>query len=205
MQNPVPSPDRPQGAPALVKPHHVCPWWIGRLLASPVRRILYDPAKVLAAYVRPGMTVLEPGPGMGFFTLELAHLVGGSGRVIAVDIQSRMLDGLHRRAAKAGVLDRLDARLAAPDSLGLADLAAGVDFTLAFAVVHELPAAAPFFREVARASKPGARLLFVEPKGHVTASLFDAELHAARDAGFTPVESPSLRRSRTALLERVGS
>jgi len=150
------------------------------------------------------MTVLEPGPGMGFFTLELARMAGASGRVIAVDIQPRMLDGLRRRAAKAGVLDRLDARLAAPDSLGLADLAGVVDFTLACAVVHELPAAAPFFREVARASKPGARLLLVEPTGHVTASLFDAELQAARGAGFRLVKSPSVRRSRTALLERVG-
>jgi SAM-dependent methyltransferase len=140
---------------------------------------------------------------MGFFTLELARLVGGSGRVIAVDIQSRMLDRLRRRAAKAGVLGRLDARLAAPDSLGLTDLAGAVDFTLAFYVVHELPAAAPFFREVARASKPGARLLFAEPAGHVTASLFEAELQAARDAGFTPLEAPSLRRSLSALLEKA--
>ena len=204
MQNPAP-PVRPRGDPVPVHSPHVCPWWLGYLLASPVRRVFNPPAKVLTAHVRQGMTVLEPGPGMGFFTLELARLVGGSGRVIAVDIQLRMLDGLRRRAAKAGVLDRLDARLAAPDSLGIADLAGVVDFTLAFAVVHELPAAAPFFREVARASKPGARLLFVEPTGHVTVSLFDAELRAARDAGFTPVESSSVRRSHAALLEKVGS
>jgi ubiquinone/menaquinone biosynthesis C-methylase UbiE len=151
------------------------------------------------------MTVLEPGPGMGFFTLELARLVGASGRVIAVDIQSHMLDGLRRRAAKAGVLDRLETRLATPDSVGLADLTAAVDFTLVIAVVRELPAAAPFFREVARASKPGARLLFVEPRGHVTASLFDDELRAARDAGFTAVESPSPGRNHSALLERTGA
>jgi SAM-dependent methyltransferase len=190
-------------AQAVAKPHRICPWWLGYMLASPVRGIFNPPATVLAAHVRPGMTVLEPGPGMGFFTLELARLVGGSGRVIAVDIQPRMLDGLRRRAAKAGVLDRVDARLAAPDSLGIADLAGVVDFTLAFAVVHELPDAAPFFREVAQASKPGARLLFVEPAGHVTASLFDAELQAAAEAGFTLVESPSVRRSRAALLEKV--
>jgi tRNA A58 N-methylase Trm61 len=183
--------------------HRVCPWWLGYLLASPVRRIFNPPGKVLAAHVREGMTVLEPGPGMGFFTLELARLVGGTGRVIAVDVQSRMLEGLRRRAAKAGVLDRVDARLAASDSLGIADLAGVVDFTLAAAVVHELPAAASFFREVAAASKRGARLLLVEPMGHVAAPLFDAELQAAREAGFTLVEPPSVRRSRTALLEKA--
>ncbi len=51
----------------------VCPWWAGYFLASPLRQLFQDPAKILAPYVREGMTVLEPGPGMGFFTLELAR------------------------------------------------------------------------------------------------------------------------------------
>jgi SAM-dependent methyltransferase len=142
---------------------HICPWWLGYLLASPVRRLMYDPAKVLAPYVREGMTVLEPGPGMGFFTLELARRVGPSGRVVAVDVQSRMVEGLKRRAARAGLLERVDARLAARDSMGVTDLAGTVDFALAFALVHELPAADPFFIEVAEALKPGACLLLAEP------------------------------------------
>jgi SAM-dependent methyltransferase len=184
------------------KTHRVCPWWIGYLLASPVRRLFYQPDRVLAGHVREGMTVLEPGPGMGFFTLELARMAGESGRVIAVDIQPRMLAALRRRAARAGIGARLDARRASPDSLGIGDLAGQVDFTLAFAVVHELPSAARFFREAAEASKPGGRLLLVEPAGHVSDSEFDAELRAAADAGFRVAGSPALRRSRAALLEK---
>jgi len=84
-------------------------------------------------------------------------MVGPSGRVIAVDIQQKMLDRLKHRAAKAGLLDRLDARLASSDSMAIADLAGSVDFTLAFAVVHEFPDAARFFAEVAAASKSGGR------------------------------------------------
>jgi tRNA A58 N-methylase Trm61 len=145
--------------------HRLCPWWLGYLLACPLRRRLHDPARILGPYVREGMTVLEPGSGMGFFTLELARMVGPAGRVIAVDIQPKMLERLKRRAAKAGFLERVDARLAAPDSMALSDLTGAVDFTLAFAVVHELPAPGPFFAEVAAASKPGARLLFAEPAG----------------------------------------
>jgi predicted methyltransferase len=61
--------------------HRVCPWWLGYLLASPLRRLRHDPSPILAPYLREGMTVLEPGPGMGFFTLELARRVGPSGRV----------------------------------------------------------------------------------------------------------------------------
>jgi len=195
----------PNPAPAPASPHRVCPWWLGYLLASPVRKIAYRPAKLLAPYVRAGMTVLEPGPGMGFFTLDLARLAGGTGRVIAVDIQPRMLDRLRRRAARAGVLDRLDLRLVEPGSLGLTDLAGAVDFTLAFAMVHEMPDAAGFFREVAQASKPGACLLIAEPSGHVTASQFAAELQMAADAGFTRVGEPAVRGNHAALLRRAGA
>src|SRR5215831_4971035 len=120
--------------------HRVCPWWLGYFLASPIRGWMSDkPSDLLAPYVREGMIVLEPGPGMGYFTMELARLVGPSGRVVAVDVQPKMLESLKRRAAKAGVLDRIDARLATPESMGIDDLQSVADFVLAFAVVHEMP------------------------------------------------------------------
>jgi SAM-dependent methyltransferase len=182
----------------------VCPWWLGYLLASPIRRLMQDPAKILAPYVREGMTVLEPGPGMGFLTLEVARLVGTSGRVIAVDVQPRMLAGLQRRAAKVGLLERIELRPGAPDSLGVADLAGRVDLVLAFAVVHELPAAGPFFAECAATLKPAGMLLLVEPKGHVSAEEFEVQLRAAAQAGLEVVDRPSIRRSRAALLKKSG-
>ena len=113
-----------------------------------------NPEEFLRAFVRPGMTVLEPGPGMGFFSLPLAKLVGPLGRVVAVDIQPKMLDNLRRRAAKAGLLSRIETRLARPDSLAIEDLATRVDFVLAYAVVHELPSTETFFREASSALKP---------------------------------------------------
>lgn len=180
----------------------VCPWWLGYLLASPLRRLMYKPEPILAPYVKTGMTVLEPGPGMGFFTLEIARQVGPSGRVVAVDVQPKMIAGLKRRAAKAGFLDRIDARVASADSLGINDLAGRVDFTLAFAMVHEMPAAAPFFVQAAAASKPGARLLLAEPAGHVADALFEEELRDAGQAGFVVLERPSIARSHAALLEK---
>jgi len=184
-------------------PHSVCPWWVGYLLASPLRRIAYKPAGILGPYVREGMTVLEPGPGMGFFTLDLARMVGPSGRVVAVDIQRKMLDGLKRRAAKAGLIGCIDARLAQPDSLGLSDLADAVDFVLAFAVVHEMPSATAFFEQAAAVSKSGAELLLAEPAGHVKTPLFDAELEAAAKAGFVLASRPTIRKSHAALLRKL--
>ena len=148
------------------------------------------------------MTVFEPGSGMGFFTLDLARLVGASGRVIALDIQPKMLDRLKRRVAKASLLDRVDARLASLDSMGIADLRRSIDFTLAFAVVHEFADAARFFAEVAAASKPGASLLLAEPKGHVKASEFEEELQAAARAGFSVADQLHIRTAYAALLKK---
>jgi protein-L-isoaspartate O-methyltransferase len=65
---------------------HVCPWWVGYLLVSPLRRFFQDPGEVLGPHVREGMTVLEIGPGMGYFSLPLARLVGKEGRVLCVDV-----------------------------------------------------------------------------------------------------------------------
>jgi tRNA A58 N-methylase Trm61 len=178
---------------------HVCPWWIGYLLASPIRRWIQNPEELLGSYIRPGMMVLEPGPGMGFFTLPLAKLVGPSGRVAAVDIQPKMLDGLRRRAAKAGLSERIDARLAGQDSLATADLKGSIDLVVAIAVVHEMPSAESFFREAADALKNGGQLLFVEPVGHVNAARFAKEIKAARQAGLVEVKCPVIRRCHAVL------
>ena len=184
-------------------PHRVCPWWMGYLLTSPIRRWMMKPDDVIGAYVRPGFTVLEPGPGMGFFTLPLAQMVGQSGRVIAIELQSKMIDGLRRRAEKAKLLDRIDARLTTASSLGIDHLHGTVDLTLAFAMVHELPKRHPFFREVAEASKPGGLLLIAEPAGHVNAEKFEAEIQQAQAAGFTVVDRPTIKRSHAVLMRNL--
>ena len=52
------------------------------------------------------MAVLEPGPGMGYFTAPLERLVGGEGRIIDVDIQPQMIAGLRRRHSRAALLGK---------------------------------------------------------------------------------------------------
>lgn len=184
-------------------PRRVCPWWLGYLLASPLRRCLEDPAKLLAPYVREGMTVLEPGPGMGFFTLELARLVGPKGRVVAAEMQPRMIAGLKRRAARAGLAGRVETRQVAPETLGVDDLVSGVDFVLAFAVVHEMSDAARFFKEAAATLKPGASLLLAEPSGHVKSAEFEGALARAAQAGLEAADRPNIRRYHAALLKKL--
>jgi ubiquinone/menaquinone biosynthesis C-methylase UbiE len=180
----------------------VCPWWMGRLLLNPWRQWTIRPEHLLAQYVREGITVLEPGPGMGFFTLTLARLAGAQGRVVAVDLQPKMLDGLRRRAQKAGLAERIETRIAQSDALGIGDLAGSVDFVLASAVVHEVPSVRRFFEEIAGALRPGGAVLLVEPKGHVKEGKFASELEAAHATGLEVVSRPAIRGNHTAVLRK---
>ena len=73
---------------------------------------------------------------MGYFSIPLAQLVGSQGKVICIDLQQQMLDGLRRRAEKAGVLDTIAMHRCEPTRLGLPE---PVDFVLAFWMLHEVP------------------------------------------------------------------
>ena len=178
----------------------VCPWWLGYWLLSPILKVRENPASALAPFIREGMVVLEPGPAMGFFTLDAARLVGPTGRVVAVDVQPRMLAALERRAARAGLADRIETRVAQPATLGVADLTGRVDVVLALHVVHELPDARAFFAEACAALKPGGCLLMAEPKGHVSEAKFAASVAAAGAAGFRTKGALAGLWGRTALL-----
>ncbi len=182
---------------------HVCPWWLGYLLASPVRKWLQDPDRILEPYVKPGMNTLDVGCAMGFFTLPMARLVGESGHVVAVDLQEKMLNSLRRRAGRAGLIDRLEFRQCLSSSLGIDDLAGKIDFALAFAVIHEMPEASAAFASIAQALRPGGKLLLAEPSGHVTEGAFATTLSTAQKFGLTVIERPSIRRSLAAVLTRA--
>jgi ubiquinone/menaquinone biosynthesis C-methylase UbiE len=148
------------------------------------------------------MVVLDLGCGMGYFSLDMAKMVGPEGRVVCVDLQRRMIQGLVRRASKAGVLDRIDHRVCDKDGLGLEDLGEGIDFALAFAIVHEVPDAEGFFRQVHGALRPGGTCLLAEPQGHVSEAQLEEQMGAAKRAGLEVVGRPVVRRSRAALLKR---
>ncbi|MDX1947032.1 MAG: class I SAM-dependent methyltransferase [Pirellulaceae bacterium] len=53
--------------------------------------------------VKQGMTICDMGCGNGFYTLQLAKMVGSDGQVYGVDIQPEMLKMLNDRADNQGV------------------------------------------------------------------------------------------------------
>jgi ubiquinone/menaquinone biosynthesis C-methylase UbiE len=178
---------------------HVCPWWFAYSFDNPVRRLLHPPEKLLAPWVRPGMTVLDIGCGIGHFSLGMARMVGASGRVIAVDLQERALAAVARRASRAGLAGRIKTQHCGAESCGIAG---PVDFALAFWMLHETPSAEQFCRQIAGALSAGGRFLVAEPAFHVTQAAFDEEVAAAARAGLKLVERPRVRASRAALFGR---
>ncbi len=181
---------------------HVCPWWLGYVLANPLRRLLENPDKLLGELITPGMTVLDIGCAMGFFTLPAASLVGSSGRVIAVDIQPKMISALQRRAKRRGLLDRIETRVCSDEGLGIDDLAGTVDLVLAIHMVHEVPDRDQLLSQLHRAIRSGGRMLVVEPKGHVSEQAFAETIAAAERAGFSQVEGTVARRGHSRVFTR---
>jgi 2-polyprenyl-3-methyl-5-hydroxy-6-metoxy-1,4-benzoquinol methylase len=181
---------------------HVCPWWIGYLLASPLRRWGQDPGKILGPYIKEGMKVMDVGCAMGFFSLPLARMVGSTGQVVCIDLQEKMIKSLKKRAAKAGLSDRIETRVCSRKSLEIDDIPGEIDFALAFAVVHEVPDSETFFTQVNQSMKPGSMLLVGEPKGHVSVDDFKQTISTAQHCGFEVVEHPEIKRTRAVLLNK---
>lgn len=174
---------------------HVCPWWGGYFIDNPLRRWLHKPEQFLTPFVTPGMTVLDFGCGMGFTSIAMAKLVGETGSVISADLQPQMLRVVERRARRAGVADRVRPHVCRKDSLALDQ---ALDFALAFWSAHEVPDLEKLLGEIYSCLVPEAKLLVVEPRGHVTPDDMAAMTEKAEQAGFeTLAERPALRWSHT--------
>jgi ubiquinone/menaquinone biosynthesis C-methylase UbiE len=182
---------------------HICPWWSAWFtIDNPLRRLVHDPQKIVGPYVKPGMTVLDVGCGVGWFSIPMATMVGDQGRVIAVDLQPQMLDILRRRAEKADVANRIRLHHCEQDRLGID---APIDFALAFAMLHEVPNHRRLLGEIHANLKPGGKLLLAEPPLHVSRKAFANEVAIAVDLGLRVREQPRVRWCRAAVLEKIAT
>ena len=180
----------------FARSRHVCPWWLCFTFDNPIRKLIHNPDKILSPFVRPGSTAIDIGPGMGYFTVPLCRLVAENGRVIAVDIQGKMLAALEKRAQKAGVSRQLTTHLGALEETGIKEEA---DFVLTFWMVHEVPNQDHLFKEIRSVLKNGGTYLLVEPVIHVTRKAFARTVEVASGAELKIKEKPRIALSRSVL------
>jgi len=179
---------------------HVCPVERAGILESRIRKFLQNPHKILAPYVKEGMTVLDIGCGPGFFSIEIADLVGESGMVISADLQQGMLDKLEKKI-KGTLLEKI-IRLhkCGETSIGVTEK---IDFALAFYMVHEVPDKKAFFGEIFSILNDGGQFLVVEPAFHVSKNDFEKMLDIAMGKGFEVTGTPKMFLNRMVLLKKI--
>lgn len=178
---------------------HVCPWWLCWSFDNPLRRLIQDPLKILQPLVKEGFTAIDVGPGMGYFTNTLLHLVGNEGRVIALDLQREMLDGLRRRAEKAGLSGKLETLVGTAEDLDPDVIA---DFVLVFWMIHEVPDQDSFLSALIARLRPGGLMLIAEPFLHVSRRKFEATVNTAQGLGLKLLDRPRVGFSYAALFSR---
>ena len=175
---------------------HVCPHTISFFLDNWFRKLIQNPKRIAGPYIKEGDIVIDMGCGPGFFSIEMAKMVGQNGRVVAVDLQEKMLGHVNRKAAKHGVTGRMEFHQCGADHIGLRVKA---DFMLAYYMVHETPSIAKFFVEAASLLRQGGRMLVVEPRFHVTRAMFAETLERADKAGLTAADFPKGKGGRSVL------
>ena len=179
---------------------HVCPWWLAYTFDHRLRLLAHNPLKLFGKYVRPNMTVVDLGCGLGFNALGLAKLVGDKGRVVALDIQQKMLEGVMRRAKKMGLERRIEPHLATETDLCL-DVNA--QFILAFYMVHEVPDPDRFLAQVANNLSAKGRFMMVEPPLHVSVRDFQESIARAEKSGLVLEERYKILFGLTAVFAKA--
>ena len=118
------------------------------------------PSRAIAALgIRQGAVVADVGAGSGYYTVRLARAVGGTGRVVATDLQPGML-ALIRQKVESARLANVTLVQGRSDDPNLP--AATFDLILMVDVYHELAAPQVFVRRLKEALKPDGRLVLLE-------------------------------------------
>ncbi len=181
--------------------NRVCPVELSGSLDNRIRRIIQNPGKILAPYITEGMKVLDLGCGPGYFTIEIAKMVGSSGKVYAMDLQEGMLQKIHDKIKGTELTNRIVLLKNKKDNFLIPEK---VDFILAFYMVHEVTDKELLFKGLKENLKTNGKLLLVEPKlFHVSNKEFKKTIETAEKNGFTHTAGPKLLFSFSAYLKSM--
>lgn len=177
---------------------HVCSHKGSWALNNWLRRLVQNPRKIVGEYIKEGDSVIDFGCGPGFFTVDMAQMVGDNGKVTAVDLQEEMLTHTKHHANNKKVGNRIAYHRCQQDRIGL-EPNGRADFKLAYYMIHETPDPAKFLQEVKGLLKKGGKFLVVEPPFHVNRKLYQEMLEMADQAGFQLIDTPKKKGGHSAL------
>jgi len=178
---------------------YVCPAGLSGSLDNFIRKIIHNPKKIFGNYISEGMTILDAGCGPGFFITEFANMCGENGSVIAADLQEKMLEKVRKKITGKNIERKITLHKCGKDKIGLDKK---VDFVNAFYMVHEVPDADNFLKEIYELLNDCGILFISEPKFHVSKKEFTDTINLAITIGFKLKEQPKIYMSRTAVFEK---
>ena len=178
----------------------VCPMGVAGLLDSKFRRLFHNPHQILKAYIRKNMTALDIGCGPGVFSIAIAQLLEGTGKVIAVDMQDGMLDIIQRKIAGTPYEKIISLHKCSPDSINVQEK---VDFALMFYMVHEVPNKEHLFQEVLPLIKEDGLVMVVEP-ALISNNEFDEMIRHIKTYGFEKYDKLHIMFSKGMVLRKMG-
>ena len=176
----------------------VCPIEIAGWLDNSIRRLVQNPNKILKPFINNGMVVLDLGCGPGFFTVEIADMVGETGKVIAADLQEGMLTLVNMKIKGTRLEQIVELHKCEEDRLGLSDK---VDFVFAFYMVHEVPDQHRLFKELKNILNPGGKLFIIEPRFHVSEESFNEMINQLISNSFETISRPKVFFSRSVVVK----
>jgi SAM-dependent methyltransferase len=135
-----------------------CPASLSWLVDNPIRR-RYMGLVLNRIGIQTGESVLELGPGPGAFTVAAARRAGPQGRLIALDIQPKMIAQVERRVREEG-LANVETHVASAHDLPLGD--ESVDRAFLITVLPEIPDPTRALAELWRVLQPGGLLSVTE-------------------------------------------
>ena len=177
----------------------ICPAEAAGMLDNSFRKLFHNPQKILKPYIKSGMTVLDVGCGPGFFSIDIAKMLDGSGKVIAADIQEKMLAIIRKKIKSTSLGQTIELHKSDLENVGVAET---VDFVFAFWMFHEVRNQEKFLEELISILKPNGLIFIIEPKIHVTKTEFGKIVDKIKASGLKIIESPKVFFSRTIVLSK---
>jgi ubiquinone/menaquinone biosynthesis C-methylase UbiE len=130
-------------------------------LLNPLRGLILSPKGLVKRLkLRPDSTVLELGPGPGYFSPAVARAVP-AGKLVLVDVQQEMLDMARQRLEGKGIRN-VEYRQA--DAASLPAESESFDVVFLVAVLGEVPDRGACLREIHRVLRPEGLLSITEFK-----------------------------------------